>query len=98
MDEDKIKEIGNAARVLGLPERATLNTVKIYYRELVKKWHPDSCGKSKKECREMIRKINKAYRIISDFIKNYKYPLSENAILDEEAYMQRRFDNDPIWG
>ncbi|RKX93039.1 MAG: J domain-containing protein [Spirochaetes bacterium] len=97
LNENRIKEIAEAAKILGLPERATLQVIKDRYRELVKKWHPDSGSKNEKECREMIRKINKAYKIITDFINNYKYPLSGDAILDEEAYIQRRFGNDPIW-
>ena len=98
MNEQEIKEISEAAKILGLPERANFDMIKSKYRDLVKKWHPDKCGRDKEECRDMIRKINKAYKIISEFVKNYKYPLSEDAILDEEAYIQRRFGNDPIWG
>ncbi len=98
MKNDDIKRISWAAKVLNLPERATSKMIKNSYRNMVKIWHPDRCEKEISECENMIKKINEAYKILMQYIKDYKYPLSEEAIRDEEAFLMERFGEDPIWG
>ena len=49
--------------VLGVKSDATPQEIKIQYRELAKKLHPD---KSKKETKEEMAEINKAYEVLSN--------------------------------
>ncbi len=97
MDADKVKQISWAAKVLELPSSATLKMIKDNYHKLVKKWHPDRCRGAKSECEKKIKDLNNAYKILMNYIENYRYPLSEEAIKDEESFLLDRFKNDPIW-
>ena len=103
MDPEKRRKISEAARILELPDRASIEEIKKQYRKMVMKWHPDrkpgeGKGQSAKNYDEMIEKINGAYEIIMEYIREYRYPLSEEAIIDEETYLMKRFGEDPIWG
>jgi len=95
------KDIDRAREILELEERATLDEIKRNYRVLSKRWHPDKCKeKSKKECHEMMKKINLAYRLIMKYCENYKYSFKEDDVAEEdiEARWMRQFGKDPLWG
>ena len=56
-------------------ERATLRDIKSRHRELVKRHHPDVGVTSEPET---IRQINAAYRIILDYVSEYRFSFTEN--------------------
>jgi DnaJ-class molecular chaperone len=97
----KYQKIYEARKLLELPERATMNEIKSNYRNLIKKWHPDKCGASKEKCAEMTGKIIRAYKIILDYCRYYKYSFSEEEVknyLSDEEWWFERFGEDPLWG
>lgn len=75
-------EIDEARRVLGLNEGATLKQVKIVYRRLAHKYHPDICKKP--ECQEMMVKVNRAFTLVVQYFSDYCYVFDEDAV--ERAY------------
>ena len=92
----------NAARlVLDLPERATMADIKAQYRELIRKWHPDRCKADKDTCKEMTAQIIAAYRLISEYCKNYEFSFSKEEVknyLSAEEWWFERFGQSPLWG
>lgn len=79
MDYSELKE---ALRVLGLGERVTLQDIKARHRKLVKLHHPDTNAESEPEA---IRQINSAYRIILDYISEYRFSFSENEFYEQNS-------------
>lgn len=59
----------NLYNVLGLERTASASEIKLRYRELVKKHHPDRTGA---ESEELVR-INEAYETLSDVERRRKY-------------------------
>jgi len=54
---------------------STLEEISKKYKKLVKQAHPDAGGNG-----ENILKINEAYEVLKDYIKNYKFTFSEEEI------------------
>ncbi len=66
VEKDKVK---NAYEILELQNNASIADIKIAYRKLVKKWHPDLfIGKPQllQEAQEKMRQFNEAYTILSE--------------------------------
>lgn len=55
----------NYYRILEIPTQATDEQIKLAYRRLVKKWHPDLNNNSL-ESQEKLKEVNEAYEILSD--------------------------------
>jgi curved DNA-binding protein CbpA len=94
------KEILKAKEILRLPSFVTKKQIEKRYRELVKKYHPDINMANKTENEKKIKEINNAYKIIMNFIENYEYSFSDNAInryTPDEGNSFINFD-DPIIG
>ncbi|NMB65236.1 MAG: J domain-containing protein [Spirochaetes bacterium] len=101
IDYQKIEE---AAKLLELGDRASLQQVKHAYRKLMQKWHPDHCKEDKKLCDEMTKKLTEAYKLLIEFCYSYRIPLTELKLVEElgnedpEAFWKRKFGSDPHWG
>ena len=91
----------DAARILlELPKHATMQELKSNYRVLIRKWHPDRCHENSEKCKEMTTRIIAAYRIISEYCKNYKFSFSKKEVskyLSAEEWWMERFGHDPLW-
>lgn len=85
-----------ALRVMGLGERATLGEIKSRHRELVKRYHPDAGAADDGE----IRKVNEAYRVLYDYIGQYRFSFAEAEFYEQnpEARIMMQFADDPLWG
>ena len=57
-------DLPNFYKILGISQDATQEEIKIQYRKLAKKLHPDKTKRN--ETQEEMIKINKAYEILSD--------------------------------
>jgi len=86
-----------ALRMMGLRERATLREIKTRHRELVKRYHPDS-GNAEDE--ETIRKVNAAYRVLLDYVTEYRFSFDEDEFYEQnpEEHLRRQFMDVPLWG
>ena len=96
----KYDVIREAADILGLPEKATMKTIKSSYKALIKKWHPDRCDGQDEDCKMMTQKVIRAYKIILDYCHNYPYSFTKeavNATLSPEEWLFERFGEDPLW-
>lgn len=90
-------DLQEALRVLGLGERATLKEIKARHRKLVKHHHPDTGNSSDPE---MIRKVNAAYRAVSDYVSEYCFSFAEDEFYEQnpEERIWKQFADDPLWG
>lgn len=85
-------DLQEALRIFGLGERATLSDIKARHRQLVKRHHPDTGVTSEPEA---IRQTNAAYRIILDYISEYRFSFAENEFYEqnpEERFRQQFMD------
>lgn len=62
----------NYYKILGVEPTDDENTIKQAYKKLVKRWHPDVNNNSI-ESRQMMKDINEAYEVLSDFLMRNEY-------------------------
>jgi preprotein translocase subunit Sec63 len=85
------EEIDGARRLLGLGEAATLKEIKQAYRKMAFRYHPDRAGEDPEREEEM-KKLNWAYKLLTEYCALYKYTFSEEDVARayrEDAYMKR---------
>lgn len=88
-------EIEKARKLLGLGEAASLKDIKTAYRNLARRYHPDKAGENESE-QEMMREINRAYELLEEYCKKYKYSFTKKAFArayPQEAYIEWWFEN-----
>ena len=90
-------QINAASRTLGLGEKATLKEIKTAYKNLAKRHHPDKAGSGGGE--QMI-KISESYKVLMEYVDNYKYSFRIEDVLDQNPLWQweRNYAEDPTWG
>jgi hypothetical protein len=88
----QVDEIDQARRLLGLGERASIEEIKIAYRQMCKRWHPDSLRDNLGSSTKM-REINAAYRLLLDYCENYRCSFLPDKVesLDPEKWWYQRF-------
>jgi DnaJ-class molecular chaperone len=89
-------EIDEARRVLGLGEAATLKEIKRAYRGLAHRHHPDKHGSATEENDEIMKKLNRAYKVLLDYCTAYKYSFREEDIGEtypHEEHMRKWREN-----
>lgn len=96
-------DIKNALEILDLQEITTIVQIKKRYRELLKKWHPDTGKKNIDQCKEMTQKIVRSYDILMDYCAHYKISFQKSSVdntmaTHDEKWWSNRFGEDPIWG
>ena len=79
-------EIEEARKLLGLSEAATLNEIKIAYRTLAHRHHPDKHGGDDSNESEAMKRLNWAYKLLIDYCENYKYSFREEDIARTYSY------------
>lgn len=85
-------DLQEALRVMGLGEQTTLRAIKTRHRELVKRHHPDAGNTTEPE---VIRQINAAYRIVMDYVAEYRFSFTENEFYEQnpdERFRQQFMD------
>ncbi|MBT4327692.1 MAG: J domain-containing protein [Candidatus Nitrosopelagicus sp.] len=78
--------IPNYYEILGISKDATLDEIKVQYRELSLRFHPDKISSSLAQ--EMMVKINEAYFILSDSAKRKQY--DQNFEISQTKTRQKR--------
>jgi DnaJ-class molecular chaperone len=66
-------EIEEARNLLGLGETASLKEIKKAYRTLAHHHHPDKLGGGNSTESEAMKRLNRAYKLLMDYINEYKY-------------------------
>ncbi|MDN7024705.1 J domain-containing protein [Methanoculleus sp. FWC-SCC1] len=95
-------QVREAADVLGIRDRASLNEIRARYHEQIKEWHPDISRKDPAESHEMTLRLQESYSLLVEYCMNC--PVSfrmEDLAADLEQspadYWMERFGDDPIW-
>ena len=75
-------------KILEIDKDASPEIIKVAYKLLVKKYHPDlKDGKEKKEAEEKIKQINEAYSVLSNSSKKAEYDQTlANEYISQEQY------------
>jgi len=75
------KEIDEARRLLGLGDVATLKEIRSAYRRLAARHHPDKhSGDAGAESGEVMKRLNWAYKLLTDYCSSYKYTFREEDV------------------
>ncbi len=69
-DKFSFEKIDAARRLLNLEEKTTIMGIKTAYRNLAKKYHPDTTRESKEISEEMMRELNDAFQILMEYTLN----------------------------
>lgn len=69
-----------AKSLLGLREKVTLAEIKINYKNLMKKWHPDKHKDNIEKATKMSAQINEAYNTVLEYCNNYEYSFEEDDV------------------
>lgn len=70
-------EIEEARTLLGLGNSATLKEIKRAYSTLAHRHHPDKRGGDESET---MKQLNRAYKLLMDYCKEYKYSFGEEDV------------------
>lgn len=73
-------EIEDARNLLGLGEVATLKEIKRAYRKLAQRHHPDKRGGDDSAESETMKRLNWAYKLLTDYCNEYKYSFKEEDV------------------
>jgi len=84
-----------AKTLLGLHDKATLSEIKLRYKNLMKKWHPDKHQADIEKATRMSADINAAYTLILEYCNNYEYRFDEEYLSDStlspQEWWEKRF-------
>lgn len=84
MDSDELdsKMVFEAAKILHLGERASMDEIKARYRDLMKRWHPDNCRHDPDLCKEKAEAIVNAYEVIVAYCSSYVFSFIDSDIIN----------------
>ena len=76
-----LEKIDMAREILELPKEANLREIEKAYRKKALEFHPDrKRGQRDKECRKEMVQVNKAYQIIRDYIREYRFSFKKEEV------------------
>lgn len=80
-----------------LPQQVTLKKVRARHRQLVRRYHPD---KGADADNDKIRRINAAYKILNEYIGDYRFDFSKETFWGQypEERLQEQFYGVGLWG
>jgi hypothetical protein len=95
--------VPEAAAVLGITGRTSLNGMHARFHELVKEWHPDVSQHDPDLSHATFIRLKEAYDILIDYGMNYELSFRAEDIragtdYDSREFWMTRFGDDPIWG
>ncbi len=94
-------QIDKARKELGLKEEASFADIKLAYRELVLKYHPDR-SQEKENIDKKMQQINHARDVLMNYCLEYKFSFKEKDVkkqsLNEEELQHLRKFYDGWWG
>lgn len=97
-----VKELVEAARIVGIKNNASLHDIRTQYHTQLKKCHPDTSDKSREESHQGTILLNEAYNLLVDYCMNYQFSfredeLNKNIERNPTDLWMERFGDDPIW-
>jgi len=92
-----------AAELLGISDRASLNEIRGRYHARIKEWHPDISQNDPSLSHEMTIRFKEAYDLLVDYCMNHAFSfriedLAQDLEKNQADYWTERFGEDPIWG
>ena len=67
----EINSLGQALRILELPDKTTVNAAKQAYRQLIKEYHPDKVASLGRELREVAERRTLELNLALDYIQEH---------------------------
>jgi preprotein translocase subunit Sec63 len=97
------ESVREAAEMLGIQERASLNEIRLRYHDRIREWHPDVSQKDPAVSHEMTIHLKEAYDLLVDYGMNHTFSfriedLAKDLEQNPADYWMERFGDDPIWG
>jgi len=97
------ERVREAADLLEIRDRASLNEIRRRYHERIREWHPDVSQKDPAVSHEMTILLKAAYDLLVDYCMNHPVPfrfgdLKKDLEESPAGYWMDRFGDDPIWG
>lgn len=99
--ETLFDKITDARKVLGIPEEASIETIKDAFKENILIWHPDKCKEPLEDCQKKATELINAYKVITDFCAHYKFSFSQQTVDAHAPYEEmwlKLYGHDPMWG
>jgi len=95
--------IREAADILGIGDRASINEIRSRYRALVKEWHPDISDHEPEDSHAAMIRLNEAYDVLMQYCINYEFSFRNEDLAnvpepDPLAAWMEQYGDDPIWG
>jgi len=87
-------EIEEARKLLGLSEAATLKEIKSAYRRMAQRHHPDKHSGADRGEAEIMKKLNWAYKLLTDYCADYKYSFKQEDVArtyPHDEYLRRYY-------
>jgi curved DNA-binding protein CbpA len=90
-------ELQESLRIFGFGDRSTLKEIKSRHRDLVKRHHPDT---GRADDKETIKLVNAAYRILLDYVTEYRFSFAEEEFYEQnpDERLRQQFMDVPQWG
>ncbi len=82
------KDFEKALESLHIVSKASHSDIKNNYQLLSKKYHPDMPGGDA----EKFREINEAYKIINNYMKNFRFQLNEKEFYEQNPFSKNSSD------
>lgn len=79
-----------------LSQQTSWKKIREQHRQLVRRYHPDKGGHADGE---KIRRINTAYKILSEYVGDYRFDFSREQFLEQypEERLREQFWNEKLW-
>jgi len=80
-----------------LPLQVTLKKIRARHRQLVRRYHPD---RGADPDNEKIRRINAAYKVLNEYIGDYRFDFSRETFFSQypEERLREQFYDVGLWG
>ena len=98
-DKFSFEKIDAARKLLNLEEKATIVQIKSAYRNLAKKYHPDTTQESKEVSEEMMRGLNDAFKILLEYTLNVPISFKKEDLCAQnpEQILYEQFKDDWLY-
>lgn len=91
------EELQLALTEFDLSPQTSWKKIRERHRELVRRYHPD---KGEQVDGEKIRRINAAYKVLSEYVGDYRFDFSREQFLEQypEERLREQFWSEKPWG